>query len=98
MVITVVSGLISLAATQSFLGASWAWAKAALGLIVFQATLLIGGSARQLAAIAAAGLADPAVIDAVLRSERITLWVLIGISVVNVVLAVWRPRLTGKGR
>jgi uncharacterized membrane protein len=95
MAIVVVSGLISMAATLSFQGASWVWAKALLGLSVFQATLLIGGSSRKLAEHAAVG-GDPMLIDSLLRSERITLWLLIAISVANVVLAVWRPRLTGR--
>ena len=42
--------------------------------------------------------ADASLLDALLRSERNTLWLLIAISVANVVLAIWRPRLMVKGR
>ena len=97
MGIFVVSGLIYLAATRSYANAGWAWVKALLGLSVFEATLLIVGSGRQQAELAAAA-ANATLLDSPLRSERNTLWLLIAVSVANVVLAVWRPRLTTKGR
>ncbi len=89
----VVSGLIALAATRAYQNAVWARVKALLGLSTFEATLLVVGSGRQQAALAAAA-ADPALVDALLRAERNTLWLLIAVSIANVVLAVWRPRLT----
>lgn len=97
MAIVVVSGLVALAATQAYKDAGWAWLKALLGLSVFEATLLIVGSGRQHAELAAA-TADPALLDALLRSERNTLGLLIAVSIVNVLLAVWRPRLMVKVR
>lgn len=97
MAVVVVSGLIALAATRAYMDAGWAWLKALLGLSVFEATLVVvGGSTRQAELLAAS--AQPAVLDALLRSERNTLWLLIALSVVNVVLAVWRPRLTWQVR
>ena len=99
MFIVVVSGLIALAATQAYLNAGWAWVKALLGLSVFEATLLDVGSGRTQAELAVATAAtDAALVDALLRSERNTLWLLIAVSVANVVLAVWRPRLMVKVR
>ena len=92
MAVVVVSGLISLAATRAYMDAGWAWLKALLGLSVFEATLLVVGSGRQQAELAAAAT-DPAVLDTLLRSERNTLWLLLVLSAVNVVLAVWRPKL-----
>ena len=59
--------------------------------------LTVGASVRQ-AELAAAATADPSLVASLLRAERNTLWLLIGLSVVNVVLAVWRPRLTVKIR
>ena len=97
MAVVVVSGLIALAATRGYHDAGWAWLKALLGLSVFEATLLIVGSSRKQAEFAAAA-ADPTLLDALLRSERNTLWLLIALSIANVVLAVWRPRLTVKVR
>ena len=61
-------------------------------LTAFQATLLVVGSGRQHDELAAAAT-DAALLDALLRSERNTLWLLLALSAVNVVLAVWRPRL-----
>ena len=97
MAIVVISGLVALVATQAYKDAGWAWVKALLGLSVFEATLVIVGSSSKQADVIAAA-ADPAVLDALLRSERNTLWLLIALSVANVALAVWRPRLTVKVR
>ena len=47
MGIVVVSGLIALAATRSYINAGWAWVKALLDLSVFEATLLIVGSSHR---------------------------------------------------
>lgn len=93
MAVVVLSGLLALAATRGYRDAGWAWLKALLGLSVFQATLLVVGSADKQAAMTAAA-ADPSALQALLRSERITLWLLLALSVLNVVLAVWRPRMT----
>jgi predicted nucleic acid-binding Zn ribbon protein len=61
--------------------------------------LLIAGSAGNLDEIAAAvSVADLTSLQRKLRSERITLWLLMVLVVVNVVLAVWRPKLTFKAR
>lgn len=99
MAVVVVSGLIALAATRAYLDAGWAWLKALLGLTVFEATLLVVGSSSRHAEVAAAAAAgDMATLLPLLRSERITLWLLIALIVVNVVLAVWRPRLMVKVR
>jgi uncharacterized membrane protein len=98
MAVVVVSGLLALAATRGYLGARWAWLKALLGLSVFEATLLVVGSGRRQAELAAAAATDAGVLDDLLRSERHTLWLLLVLSVINVVLAVWRPRLAGRER
>jgi len=88
-------GLIALAATRAYRDAGWAWLKAVLGVSVFAATLLVVGAAGQQAQLAAAATAaDVATLQGLLRSERITLWLLIALCVVNVVLAVFRPKLT----
>jgi len=96
MAVVVLSGLLSLAATRGYIDAGWAWAKAALGISVFQATLMLANASRD--AAAAVGGTDATLLEATLRSERITLWILMALSAVNVVLAVWRPRLTIKVR
>lgn len=97
MAVVVVSGLIAMMATRGYQEAGWAWLKALLGLSVFEATLVVVGSSRRHAELVAAS-ADPALLDALLHSERNTLWLLILLSLANVVLAVWRPRLMVKVR
>jgi uncharacterized membrane protein YobD (UPF0266 family) len=99
MAIVTLSGLVALAATQAYRDAGWAWLKAVLGINVFAATLLLAGSAGNQGEIAAAvSSADLATLQRLLRSERITLWLLIALCVVNVVLAVWRPKSRFKAR
>lgn len=97
MFVVVLSGLLALAATQAYTGAGWAWVKALLGLSVFEATLVVVGS-KQKQAETVAAYADPALLDILLRAERNTLWLLVVLCLVNVVLAVWRPRLTRNRR
>lgn len=98
MGMVVLSGLFALAATRGYMSARWAWLKALLGLGLFEATLIVVGSGqRHDEVVAAATGADPAAVESLLRSERYTLIFLLALSVVNVVLAVWRPRL-GKAR
>ena len=99
MGVVAVSGLIALAATRGYRDAGWAWLKALLGLNVAVATLLLAGSAGNHGEIlATVSAADLATLQHMLRSERITLWLLVVLVVVNVVLAVWRPKLTFKAR
>lgn len=97
MGVVVLSGLLALAATRAYMNAGWAWIKALLGLAVFEATLVVVGSKDKQAAIIAA-FPDPAALDVLLRSERNTLWLLVVLCIINVVLAVWRPRLSRKAR
>ena len=96
LALVVVSGLLAIAANQAYKDAGWAWFKAALGLGMFEGTLLtVAGSARraaELSAMAAAGNADPAELARVLHAEWGGLWVLLSLSLANIVLAVWRPR------
>ena len=61
------------------------------------ATLLTIGASSRLAEFTAASV-DPDSLASMLSSERKTLWILIGLSVANVALAVWRPRLLIKIR
>ena len=93
LAVVLVSGLLAIAATRGFHDAGWAWVKALLGLSVFEATLVTVGASRDQAELAALA-ADPTLLASLLHSERNTLLLLIGLCVANVVLAVWRPKLT----
>jgi len=92
-----VSGLLAIAANRAYHDAGWAWIKALLGIVMFEGTLItISGSARkaaELSALAAAGEGDPARLAEVLRTEWGSLWLILGLSIANVLLAVWRPRI-----
>ncbi len=96
LALVLVSGLLALAITQAYHSAGWAWAKALLGIGMFEGTLLtIDASARKaaaLSALAATGGGDPALLAEVIRTERGGLWFLLALSLANIVLAVWRPR------
>ena len=92
MAVVVVSGLIAMMATRGCQDAGWAWVKAVLGVSVFVATVRLVGSGSKQTELAAAAT-DPSMLDAMLRSERNMLLVLIALCVVNILFAVWRPRL-----
>jgi hypothetical protein len=91
-----VSGLLSMAWTDAFHGAGWVWMKLALGVSVFEGTLVaIQGPARREAERAAEALAgnfDPSLLGATASSEYKSTLVILAVAVINVVLAVWRPR------
>ena len=80
MAVVVVSGLIAMMATRGYQDAGWAWVKAVLGISVFVATVrLVGASSKQAELVAA--VTDPGMLDAMLRSERNMLWLLIVLCV-----------------
>jgi hypothetical protein len=97
LALMLVSGLLAIAVNRAFHDAAWAWVKALLGVSVFEGTLVtVNASARhaaELATLAANGQGDAAQLAQVLRTERGGLWILMALSLVNIVLAVWRPRL-----
>jgi hypothetical protein len=97
LAVVLVTGLLAIAANPAYHNAAWAWVKALLGVSVFEGTLLtVGASARQAAELsvaAAAGHGDAVQLAQVLHTEWGGLWTLFALSVVNIILAVWRPRL-----
>ena len=97
LALVLISGLLAIAANKTYANAAWAWVKALLGISLFEGTLItVGAGARraaELSAAAAAGHGDAAELAAVLHSEWGTLWLLMAVALINIVLAVWRPRL-----
>jgi hypothetical protein len=95
LALLLISGLLAIAANRVYHDAGWAWIKALLGITMFEGTLLtVGGSARraaELSALAASG-GDAAQLAAVLRTEWGGLWLILALSLANIVIAVWRPR------
>jgi hypothetical protein len=97
LALVLISGLLAIAVNRAFHDAGWAWFKALLGISMFEGTLLtVGAGARRAAELSAAavgGGGNAAELAQVQRSEWGSLWFLLFLSVVNIVLAVWRPRL-----
>jgi hypothetical protein len=98
MVVTVIAGLLAIAASRAFHNAGWAWVKLATGILVFEGSLIsiigpIQEQAKRSAAVLA-GQADLAMIAGFDENERLSLWILLVVALANVVLGIWRPRLT----
>jgi hypothetical protein len=97
LALVLVSGLLAIAATNAYKDAGWVWVKALLGISLFEGTLLtVAATARQaadLAAKAAGGDASGTQLAQLLHTEWSGLWLLLALSVTNIVLAVWRPPL-----
>jgi hypothetical protein len=97
LLLVLVTGLLAIAVNRAFHDAGWAWIKALLGIVIFEGTLMnIDGTAQQVAELtgaAAAGRSDPELLAALLRTEWLGLWTMIALSVANILIAVWRPRL-----
>lgn len=95
-----VSGLLSMAWTDAFHSQGWVWMKLALGVSVFEGTLIaVQGPAVREAARAAQALAgelDPVLLGLTTPSEWKSTLVILGVAIVNVVLAVWRPRFAAR--
>ena len=101
LAMVLLSGLLAMVANRNYIDATWAWIKALLGLTMFEGTLVsVGASARraaELATLAAGGSPDPVALGEVLRTERGGLWLMIALSLANIVLGVWRPRSRNRG-
>jgi uncharacterized membrane protein len=94
MLVVIVTGLLAMLITPVFQDAGWVWAKAAMGILVFQAGLHVLGP---LQSHALGGAAEPApaagaATAAMLSATANTMWVLLAVSVANIVLAIWRPK------
>jgi uncharacterized membrane protein len=98
LALTLIAGLLAIAVNRAFHSAGWAWAKLATGILVFEwgLTAVLGPlqEEAQLSAHALTGTVDPATLAASLSAERNSLWALLAVATANVVLGIWRPRLT----
>jgi hypothetical protein len=97
LAVTLIAGLLAIAANPAFQNAGWAWIKLASGVLIFEGGLVsvlgpIQEAAEQ-SAKALAGKLDPATVAASYGSARSTLWMLLAVTTANVVVGVWRPRL-----
>lgn len=92
--LTLVSGLLSIAVHRPFHNAGWAWFKALTGVLVFEGTL--GGidspAQRALALLNSQPPLNQAALAELVRHEWGALWMILALSVVNVVFGIWRPK------
>jgi hypothetical protein len=98
LALTLIAGLLAIGVNRAYHSAGWAWAKLASGILVFEwgFTAILGPmqEAAELSSRALAGEVDVATLSASLTSERNSLWVLLAVATANVILGIWRPRLT----
>jgi hypothetical protein len=93
--LTLVSGLLSMAANRAYQNAGWALVKLATGVLVFEAGFAgVVGPLQEEAERSAQVLADgTALVVETSGAVTGTIWVLMAIAAVNVALGVWRPRM-----
>lgn len=98
LLLALVSGLLSIAVHRPFMNLGWPWLKALMGLAMFEGTLLaVQSNARrgaELATKALTGDGDPAALAELLSHERAGVWMIVALSIANIVVGVWRPRLS----
>ncbi|WP_299623663.1 DUF2269 family protein [Pelagibius sp.] len=95
--VALVSGLLSMAMHPPFLDKRWAWLKAVMGFILFKSVLMVIDARADHAAAISQEVADGApvaeTLDTALASEWYALGIVMALSVANVVVGIWRPRL-----
>jgi uncharacterized membrane protein len=98
LAVSLIAGLLAMSVNRAYHNAGWAWVKLFSGLLVFEWGLAgIQGPMQQEAELSARALAqevDPATLGASLGAESNSLWIMLAIATANVVLGIWRPRLT----
>ena len=96
MLVGLVSGLLSMAVHYPYMNAPWVWAKALSGILLFEATLASIDAPAQGAALvmsqAVAGEVPAETVAEMIRDEWGAWWMILALSVANVVLGIWRPR------
>lgn len=102
MALALVTGLISMIVHRPFRDKGWVWVKALLGILMFKGVLtVISAKADYAATVAhriAVGDAPQDALESLLAMEWGTLIIVTVIAVANIVLGVWRPKLSTKAR
>jgi hypothetical protein len=94
--LALVTGLLSMAARYPFEEKGWAWVKAATGILMFKGVLTIvsakAGHAAEMSRRTAQGTTPPDASLGLIDLEWGALWIVMALSIANVVLGVWRPK------
>lgn len=98
LALALIAGLLAMAINRGYHNAGWAWVKLFSGLLVFEWGLAsIQGPMQQEAELSARAMAheiDPATLGASFGAEWNSLWIMLAVATANVILGIWRPRLT----
>src|ERR1700749_1290660 len=82
LALTLIAGLLAIAANRAYHSAGWAWAKLATGILIFEwgFTAILGPlqEEAELSARVLAGAADAAELATSMAAERSSPWVLLG--------------------
>lgn len=96
LALALVTGLLAMVVHYPFQEKSWVWVKAATGILMFKGILTIvsakAGHAADMSRRIADGTAPPDALASLINLEWGTLWIVMALSLANVVLGVWRPR------
>lgn len=96
--IALVSGLFAMAFHMPFMDKGWAWAKTAMGILMFKGVLTVVGAKADYAEGVSRKIANgepvKGVLEDALAYEWATLWIVLALSIANVVLGIWRPRFS----
>lgn len=97
LAVALVSGLMSMGLHHPFQSQTWAWIKAAMGILMFKGVLTVVGAKADHAAALSRRIADGEASADMLRRALAYEWHALGVvtalAVANVVLGVWRPGL-----
>jgi Predicted integral membrane protein (DUF2269) len=100
LALSLVSGLLAMIVHRPYLERRWAWAKAALGLSMFESTLAVTQTkavdAAEFASRIAHGVnADTtkALLAQAISSEWNVLFAILALSLAQTALGIWRPKL-----
>ncbi|MEM8772720.1 MAG: hypothetical protein AAGD92_13825 [Pseudomonadota bacterium] len=95
--IALVSGLLAMVVHTPFLDKGWVWIKALLGILMFKGVLILVVAEANRAAKVSAQLANGEEAGSLFTSaqyaEGWAIGAVLALSIANVVLGVWRPRL-----
>jgi hypothetical protein len=98
LALTLIAGLLAMAVNRGYHNAGWVWVKLFSGLLVFEWGLAsIQAPMQQEAELSARVVAheiDAASLGTSLSAEWNSLWIMLAVATANVILGIWRPRLT----